>query len=174
MKDVYQKDGRWKVSGPGWTYEGDRVILANGSSASQVPGSDGSGYAIRGSGTVSSSRFQHLQDYAMKCIFCLGRGAYRRRKVPASWMESRFIKNRANFSLDYGILKNSVFQLSRYTVRALERAKKAELSINFFPEYTDRRTGGASGQARQELCPYQSEAELLVGLLPDKLIPCFS
>ena len=46
VKDVYQQNGRWKVQTEGWTYEGDRVILANGSSASQVPGSDGSGYAI--------------------------------------------------------------------------------------------------------------------------------
>ena len=34
----------WKVQTEGWTYEGDAVILANGSKASQVPGSDGSGY----------------------------------------------------------------------------------------------------------------------------------
>ena len=46
VKDIYKENGRWKVRTEGWIYECDRVILANGSSASQVPGSDGSGYAI--------------------------------------------------------------------------------------------------------------------------------
>ena len=36
----------WKVQTEGWTYEGEAVILANGSKASQVPGSDGSGYVL--------------------------------------------------------------------------------------------------------------------------------
>ncbi len=44
--------------------------------------------------------------------------------------------------------------------------------MNFLPEYTK-----ASLQEylkkRQEICPYQSAAELLLGLLPDKLIKMF-
>ena len=36
----------WKIETEGWTYEGEAVILANGSKASLVPGSDGSGYEL--------------------------------------------------------------------------------------------------------------------------------
>ena len=45
-ESVSWENGRWKVETSGWTYEGDKVILANGSKASQVPGSDGSGYEL--------------------------------------------------------------------------------------------------------------------------------
>ena len=40
--------GEWALESTdsGWTYEGDKIILANGSKASQVPGSDGSGYEL--------------------------------------------------------------------------------------------------------------------------------
>ena len=43
---IYKEQNTWKVQTEGWTYEGDAVILANGSKASKVPGSDGSGYVL--------------------------------------------------------------------------------------------------------------------------------
>lgn len=84
-----------------------------------------------------------------------------------------FDKERGEIQLtDYGISGIPVFQLSRYAVRALEDGKKAELSVNFFPEYTTEDLAKLLNK-RRELCPYQSDAELLVGLLPDKLIRAF-
>ena len=73
---------------------------------------------------------------------------------------------------DYGISGIPVFQLSRYAVRALAEGKIAELSVNFFPEYTTEELTKLLDK-RRELCPYQSAAELLVGLLPDKMIRAF-
>ena len=43
---VKKEEGIWKVYTPGWHYEGDAVILANGSKASQISGADGSGYDL--------------------------------------------------------------------------------------------------------------------------------
>ena len=84
-----------------------------------------------------------------------------------------FCKERGELQLtDYGISGIPVFQLSRYAVRALAEGKIAELSVNFFPEYTTEELTKLLDK-RRELCPYQSAAELLVGLLPDKHDPCF-
>ncbi len=43
---IYKEQNTWKVQTEGWTYEGDAVILANGSKASKGSGSDGSGYVL--------------------------------------------------------------------------------------------------------------------------------
>ena len=85
----------------------------------------------------------------------------------------RFVEESGEVQLtDYGISGIPVFQLSSYAIRALDEGKKVTLSVNFLPEYTK-----ASLQEylkkRQEICPYQSAAELLLGLLPDKLIKMF-
>ena len=73
---------------------------------------------------------------------------------------------------DYGISGIPVFQLSSYAIRALDEGKKVTLFVNFLPEYT-KASLKEYLKKRQEICPYQSAAELLLGLLPDKLIKMF-
>ena len=175
VKDVYQKDGRWKVRTEGWTYEGDRVILANGSGASQVPGSDGSGYVI--AEKLGHRIVRPLPALTgLRCkgnVFSAWAGVRTEGEVTLLLDGKPLYKERGELQLtDYGISGIPVFQLSRYAVRALEESQKAELSINFFPEYTTEELTELLDR-RRELCPYQSEAELLVGLLPDKLIRVF-
>ena len=175
VKDVYQQNGRWKVQTEGWTYEGDRVILANGSSASQVPGSDGSGYAI--AEKLGHRIIKPLPALTgLRCrgnAFSAWAGVRTEGEVTLLLDGKPLCKERGEIQLtDYGISGIPVFQLSRYAVRALAEGKIAELSVNFFPEYTTEELTKLLDK-RRELCPYQSAAVLLVGLLPDKLIRAF-
>ena len=175
VKDIYKENGRWKVRTEGWIYECDRVILANGSSASQVPGSDGSGYAI--AENLGHRIIRPLPALTgLRCrgtAFSAWAGVRTEGEVTLLLDGKPFCKERGELQLtDYGISGIPVFQLSRYAVRALAEGKIAELSVNFFPEYTTEELTKLLDK-RRELCPYQSAAELLVGLLPDKLIRAF-
>ena len=46
VQRVFKEQDIWKVQVEGWIYEGEAVILANGSKASAISGSDGSGYEL--------------------------------------------------------------------------------------------------------------------------------
>ena len=175
VESVYCENGRWKVRTSGWTYEGDRVILANGSKASQVPGSDGSGYEI-----VSQLGHRIVKPLpALTGLRCKGNAFSAWAGVRTDARVTLLIDNREFCTesgevqlTDYGVSGIPVFQLCRYAVRALDEGKKVTLSLNFLPEYT-KDTLQEYIKKRQELCPYQAGAELFLGLLPDKLIKMF-
>lgn len=169
---VYKENGRWKVQTQGWTYEGDKVILANGSKASMVPGSDGSGYEI--AEALGHRIVKPLP--ALTGLRCKGNAfaawaGVRTEAEVSLWIDGQFhSKDAGEVQLtDYGISGIPVFQLSRYAVRALDAGKKVKLYVNFFPEYTKSELETML-KDRRERCPYQSEADLLLGILPDKLI----
>lgn len=172
---VYQENGHWKVKTSGWTYEADRVILANGSRASQVPGSDGSGYEI-----ASQLGHRIIKPLpALTGLRCKGNSFSAWAGVRTEATVTLLLDGNAVAEeigevqlTDYGISGIPVFQLSRYAIRALEEGRKVTLSVNFLPEYTEVSLREYM-KKRQELCPYQSEAELFLGLLPDKLIKMF-
>ena len=175
VESVYNENGRWKVRTSGWTYEGDRVILANGSRASQVPGSDGSGYEI-----ASKLGHQIIRPLpALTGLRCKGNAfsAWAGVRTDAEvtlWIDGeKFCTESGEVQLtDYGVSGIPVFQLSRYAVRALDDGRKVTLSLNFLPEYT-KDSLRAYLDKRQEICQYQTEAERFLGLLPDKLIKMF-
>lgn len=175
VESVYCEDGRWKVKTSGWIYEGDRVILANGSMASQVAGSDGSGYVL--AKQLGHRIIKPLPALTgLKCkgnAFSAWAGVRTNAEVTLLIDGKESYKESGEVQLtDYGISGIPVFQLSRYAIRALEDGRKVSLTVNFLPEYT-RDSLQEYLDKRRELCPYQSEAELLLGLLPDKLIKMF-
>lgn len=175
VEAVSCENGHWKVQTSGWTYEGDKVILANGSRASQVPGSDGSGYEI--AGKLGHRIIKPLPALTgLKCrgnAFSAWAGVRTDAKVTLLIDGEKFSEESGEVQLtDYGISGIPVFQLSRYAIRALDEGKKVTLSVNFLPEYT-KDSLQEYLKKRQKLCPYQSEAELLLGILPDKLIKMF-
>ena len=175
VETVSFENGRWKVKTSGWTYEGDRVILANGSKASQVPGSDGSGYEIAKSlGHRIISPLPALTG--LKCKgnnFSAWAGVRTDAEVTLKVDGQVLLKENGEVQLtDYGVSGIPVFQLSRFAIRALDDGRKVSLSVNFLPEYTQESLRKYL-EKRRELCPYQSDAELLLGLLPDKLIKMF-
>ena len=175
VKAVVYEEGRWKAETSGWTYEGDRVILANGSKASQVPGADGSGYEI--AAALGHRIVKPLPALTgLRCrgnAFSAWAGVRTDAKVTLLLDGKAFAEESGEVQLtDYGISGIPIFQLSRYAIRALEEGKKVSVMVNFLPEYT-KESLREQLEKRRTLCPYQSEAEILLGLLPDKLIKMF-
>lgn len=169
-------DGHWNVHTDGWTYTCDAVILANGSKASSVAGSSESGYEI------ARSLGHHLIEPlpALTALKCKGNsfsgwsGVRTEGKVTLYINGTPEISQQGELQLtDYGISGIPVFQISRYAIRAVHEKKKAELSINFFPELSKEELQEYLSK-RQKECPYKSGKELLTGLFPEKLIRVLS
>lgn len=172
VEDIQFQNGLWNVRTKGWTYQAACVILANGSKASGVSGSDGSGYLL-------AEKLGHRIVPPLPALLGLKCSA------PGlnTWAGVRtfgklrllidgipFCQEEGELQLtDYGISGIPAFQLSRYAVRALEEGKRVQLQVNFLPEYTEEELC-ALMEKRKKQCPYQTDTELFVGLLPDKLI----
>ena len=166
-------DGQWKIHTDGWTYSGDAVILANGSRASSVAGSCESGYEI------AKSLGHHLIEPlpALTALKCKGNsfsgwsGVRTEGKITLYIDGTPTVSQQGELQLtDYGVSGIPVFQISRFAVRACMQKKRAELLVDFFPELTESELT-AEFVRRQEICPYKAPKELLIGLLPEKLIP---
>ena len=126
-ESVSWENGRWKVETSGWTYEGDKVILANGSKASQVPGSDGSGYEL--AANLGHHIIRPLPALTgLRCkgnVFSAWAGVRTDAKVTLLIDGKRFVEESGEVQLtDYGISGIPVFQLSSYAIRALDEGKK--------------------------------------------------
>ena len=124
----------------GWHYDADALILANGSRASSVSGSDGSGYML-------AESFQHriVPVYpALTALKCKGSSfkawaGVRTEGEISLFTDGKFCKSEhGELQLtEYGISGIPVFQLSTYAVRAVREGHKAELRINFMPELSE-------------------------------------
>lgn len=169
--DIF-RENVWRVRTEGWNYEADAVILANGSKASNIAGSDGSGYAL------AEMLGHHVINPlpALTALKCSG-------KSFASWAGVRtegevtlcingipLKSEKGELQLtEYGISGIPVFQLSRYAIRALHENCEVSLLVDFLPEFPVEWVP-AFLESRRKNCPYKNEKELLVGLFPDKLI----
>ena len=166
------KNGRnFQILTKGWHYEADALILANGSKASSISGSDGSGYEL-------AQKLGHriIPVYpaltALKCkgpAFKTWAGVRTEGKI-SLFINGKFHKSeRGELQLtEYGISGIPVFQISTYAIRAVHESKKVELCVDFLPELTEEETRGLL-HTRKKACPYKNEKELLVGLFPEKL-----
>lgn len=171
VKNVFVADNCWKIETEGWTYEGEAVILANGSKASLVPGSDGSGYEL-------AEKLGHkviLPVPALTGLKAAGNvykgwsGVRTEGKVTLFINGEKVCQEQGELQLtDYGISGIPVFQISRYASRALEENKKVSVSLNFFPAYTETELREFL-KKRQERCPWLGKQEIFTGILPEKL-----
>ena len=168
-----EKNGRnFQVLTKGWHYEADALILANGSKASSISGSDGSGYEL-----AESLKHHIIPVYpaltALKCkgpAFKVWAGVRTEGEV-SLFIDGKFYKSeRGELQLtEYGISGIPVFQISTYAIRAVRDGHKAALRINFMPELSEEELKQIV-HSRKKACPYKNEKELLVGLFPEKLI----
>lgn len=171
VKNVFVADNCWKIETEGWTYEGEAVILANGSKASLVPGSDGSGYEL-------AEKLGHkviLPVPALTGLKAAGNvykgwsGVRTEGKATLFINGEKVCQEQGELQLtDYGISGIPVFQISRYVSRALEENKKVSVSLNFFPAYTETELREFL-KKRQERCPWLGKQEIFTGILPEKL-----
>ena len=172
VKEISFADGQFQVMTEGWTYRADRVILCTGSPASNISGADDNGYGL--AQMLGHRIIKPLP--ALVPLRCKGNWF-------SAWAGVR-VDGQVTLLLDgepavsengelqlthYGISGIPVFQVSRYAVRALDEGRKAELNVDFLPEFEER-TLGDFLKMRKEQCPYKNERELLCGLFPDKLI----
>lgn len=163
---------KFRVLTKGWHYEADALILSNGSRASSISGSDGSGYAL------AESLGHHIIPVypaltALKCkgdSFKLWAGVRTEGEVSLYVNDNLAARERGELQLtEYGISGIPVFQLSRYAVRAARENQKVDLTVDFLPEYTSEQLVSLLSE-RKKSCPYKNEKELLIGLFPEKLI----
>ncbi len=166
------KDG-FEVLTKTWKYACECVIIACGSHASSVEGSSDMGYQLaKGLGHTLISPLPAL--CALK-----GKGNYF-----AKWAGTKMdtclrleidhamhIEERGEVLLtDYGISGICVFQVSRFATRAIFEGKQVQCHLDFMPEFSEKQLLELL-ERRRMACPYKSTQELLVGLLPKKLIP---
>lgn len=175
VTEVRKKKDIWLAVTEGWTYEGDAIILANGSCASNIPGADGSGYAI--AEKLGHKVIPPLPALtALKCKGNFGKWAGVRTEGAVTLCMNGIPMKQEKGELqltEYGISGIPVFQLSRYAVRGIEEGCTITLLVDFLPEFT-KETLVDFLERRRKNCPYKNQKELLVGLFPDKLIQVLS
>ncbi len=165
--------GRWQVMTDRGRFEGDAVILAAGSKASNLPGADGSGYALAKSLghkihpvlpalaplTGEGNYFKQWAGLRMEAQVCL-----RLDKKNAK-------RERGEVQLtDYGVSGIPVFQLSRYATEALHEKRQAELILDFFPPCSEKKLENLLLEKKSQ-SPEKDWTEILRGIFPDKLCP---
>ena len=171
VKQVSRENNSWKIYTESWNYEGDAVILANGSKASAISGSDGSGYEI--AAALGHKIIEPLPALtALKCKntgFSGWAGVRTEGKVTLFVDGKKITEETGELQLtDYGISGIPVFQISRYGIRALNQGRNVTLNLNFLPEFS-REQLTEFLETRRKNCPYKGKKEFLTGLFPDKL-----
>lgn len=154
-------------------YRADKVILAAGSKASRIAGSDGSGYALaEGLGhhlsPVVPALVQLISDKK-----CLKRLAGIRITAQVSlYVDGQITaKDTGELQLtDYGISGIPVFQVSRYAAKALNRKQRVMAEIDFAPFLTTEDLMEELLR-RQRLWKRCAAEKLLNTIFPSKLIP---
>lgn len=151
----------------------DKVILAAGSKASQVPGSNGSGYVLaeRFGHTLSPVVPSLVQLISQKKCFKKLSGIRITAQVSLYVDGKLTARDTGELQLtDYGVSGIPVFQVSRYAAKALNKKQKAAAAIDFIPHLdTEELTGELL--RRRSLWKKRTAAELLNTIFPSKLIP---
>ena len=156
-----------------WEYASDTVIIACGSPASGVKGSDDTALRL-----AEDLRIPYIPFLpALVPLRISG-------KYAARWAGTR-VRAAAVLQVDgeeilsdtgevqlteYGISGIPVFQVSRFAVRALETGHDTRVILNFMPDMTEEELCDEL-MSRLQSCPYKSIPQMLVGLLPERLIP---
>lgn len=172
VTDILREDGQYLVKTATWQYPCDSVIISCGSSASNVEGSSTTGYEL-------ADKLGHTVVKPLPSL-CGIRG---KDNYYAKWAGSR-MDGRITLEIDgetvgeeqgeilfteYGISGIGVFQLSRYAVRGTDEGKIATYHLDLMPQLTKEELVKLLLD-RQQAGSYKNPQELLIGLLPRKMI----
>ena len=172
VTDILREDGQYLVKTATWQYPCDSVISSCGSSASNVEGSSTTGYEL-------AEKLGHMVVKPLPSL-CGIRG---KDNYYAKWAGSR-MDGRITLEIDgetvgeeqgeilfteYGISGIGVFQLSRYAVRGTDEGKIATYHLDLMPQLTKEELVKLLLD-RQQAGSYKNPQELLIGLLPRKMI----
>ena len=172
VTDILREDGQYLVKTATWQYPCDSVIISCGSSASYVEGSSPTAYEL-------AEKLGHTVVKPLPSL-CGIRG---KDNYYAKWAGSR-MDGRITLEIDgetvgeeqgeilfteYGISGIGVFQLSRYAVRGTDEGKIATYHLDLMPQLTKEELVKLLLD-RQQAGSYKNTQELLIGLLPRKMI----
>lgn len=172
VTDIFREDGQYLVKTATWQYPCNSVIISCGSSASNVEGSSTTGYEL-------AEKLGHMVVKPLPSL-CGIRG---KDNYYAKWAGSR-MDGRITLEIDgetvgeeqgeilfteYGISGIGVFQLSRYAVRGTDEGKIATYHLDLMPQLTKEELVKLLLD-RQQAGYYKNPQELLIGLLPRKMI----
>lgn len=172
VTDILREDGQYLVKTATWQYPCDSVIISCGSSASNVEGSSTTGYEL-------AEKLGHTVVKPLPSL-CGIRG---KDNYYAKWAGSR-MDGRITLEIDgktvgeeqgeilfteYGISGIGVFQLSRYAARGTDEGKIATYHLDLMPQLTKEELVKLLLD-RQQAGSYKNPQELLIGLLPRKMI----
>lgn len=154
-------------------YKAARVILAAGSRASRISGSDGSGYQLaRGLGHSISPVVPALVPLCAKETYFRRLKGIRVQAQAAVFIDGKECgKDTGELQLtDYGISGIPVFQISRYAAKALREKREVKVIIDFLPQLT-RQDFLEELFSRQNRFGQAAAGELLCTIFPSGLIP---
>ncbi len=154
-------------------YRAVRVILSAGGQASEISGSDGSGYAL-------AKRLGHSLSPVVPALVQLVSEKKCFRKLSgiritagiSLYVNDKFIVNDyGEVQLtDYGVSGIPAFQVSRYAAKALQQKQKVYAELDFIPQISADALNFELRKRRRRSGKYTA-AELLNTLFPSKLIP---
>lgn len=159
-----------------WQYECDKVIICTGSPASAVEGSSDTGYRL------ARSLGHHIIQPLPALVSLRGKGNYfsawagcRMEGIVTYKTEKKTLGTERGEILftEYGISGIAVFQNSRFVVRNLQQQENVFCHLDLFPDFRKEELLTLL-QNRKAECPYKNTPELLIGLLPKKMIPVFA
>lgn len=170
---IHKEGAEFFVETDSWNYPCDRVILACGGCASQVEGSSDSGYQLaRQLGHRVIEPMPALVPLKCRGNYFSGWAGVRMEGTVSLEIEGHmFLRERGELLFtDYGISGIPVFQISRYAVRACREGSQVRCRLDLMPDLSQEELL-ALMNTRKISCPYKSVRELLVGLIPEKMIP---
>lgn len=151
----------------------EKLILATGSKAAPVTGSDGSGYRY-------ARQFGHhikkplpalVQLHAEGEFFKAVAGVRTEVNLEVISEGELMVTERGELQLTkYGLSGIPIMQVSRYVVEALDKGQNVTVQINFQPDFT-KADWLSYAYKRLEWNGYKTIEDFLLGLLNKKLIP---
>lgn len=171
VKSIAKSDGIFKVHTAGWTYEADRLILAAGSKAAPVTGSDGSGYTLAKSfGHTIIEPYPALVQLLSKekCLNALA--GLRADAKAALYADGQpVISNRGEVQLNANNISGiPVFQISGEAAKLIAAGGQCHVSLDYLPDFTEK---SLIDYIRQRIgtCGYKTAVTFLTGLFARKL-----
>ena len=171
VSDIQPVKKGFRISTDKGKITADRIILACGSKAAPVTGSDGSGYQLaKQLGHRIIPVLPALVQLRFAEKFYKSISGVRVQGTVAIYADDSFLaSDTGEIQLtNYGISGIPVFQVSRYAARALYQKKSVTAILNFMPDM-EKEEFFTFLQKRIISRPHKTLEEFLIGLFPKKL-----
>lgn len=156
--------------------QADRLIVATGSSASNLPSADDSGLLLmRKLGYKIHPFLPALTGLRCKEAFCKALAGVRCDGNIKLYVNGNYVaEDTGEIQLtDYGLSGIPVFQVSRYAALGLYQKKKVTAVVDFFPE-TELSGLQQIFQEKRKSCPQKTLEEQCIGVWNQKLAAVFA